>query len=580
MTGSLRIIEKLPFLVELFLNGSFIFLYSLKKYDKIPKVWNVEIVDKFFSTAVWIVPLVILFVLVGNYLTTSKLENFFRRYIFSLIVFFPLLITWGDLEFTYWLGSAHLLSSILSLYDADQNTNTRIKKKNYAESIFNYLSLKPAQIVLVSFLAIIGGGTFLLMLPIAAKDGQVISFIDALFMATSATCVTGLTTLSLTENFSLLGQGVILFLIQIGGLSFMTLYSSMTVFLGKSLGVKDRILMQGLLDVNSQEELLDMIVDIIKYTLIIELWGGIILTVAFSLEGFEFGKALYYGFFHSISAFCNAGFSLFPDSLESFALNPIVNATVTTLVTLGGLGFIVLKELTIIATTKKKWNQVGLHTKIVVWTSAILTLAGTFIFFFGEFLNAIDDLSIWGKIQVSYFQSVTLRTAGFNTIPLNNLELHTIYFMTLFMFIGASPGSTGGGIKTSTFAVLIQSIRATLSGSSKVEFFDRTIPNLLVVRATALFIISLIVTTSFIFIMMVVEKDQSFLTVLFEVISASGTVGLSLGITPYLSGLGKLAISFLMFAGRIGPLTLVLAFGERIDEKGDLTYPEGRTMIG
>ena len=202
------------------------------------------------------------------------------------------------------------------------------------------------------------------------------------------------------------------------------------------------------------------------------------------------------------------------------------------------------------------------------------------VIFFGEFLYSMDSLTPFQKFGNSFFQSVTLRTAGFNTIPLGSLQYYTIYVMTLFMFIGASPGSTGGGIKTSTFAVLLRSITSTLRGKSRVEFFKWTVPHILVLRATALAIISVIVTTSFIFIMTVVERDKSFLTVFFEVVSASGTVGLSLGITPTLTALGKVLISILMFIGRIGPLTLVLAIGDRRKAAAKFEYPEGRLMIG
>ena len=405
-------------------------------------------------------------------------------------------------------------------------------------------------------------------------------WLNAFFLSTSATCVTGLSPLSLVDHLSLFGQMVILTLIQIGGLGIMTISSSVTIILGKSVARKDRIVMQELLDISSQEELRDLIIDIIRYTFWIELWGGLILTFAFLSEGFEFRKAIYYGFFHSISAFCNAGFSLFSNSLESFSGNPFIYMPIAFLVILGGLGFIVLKEVKTVLWGKKKLMNIGLHSKIVLVTSFALTVLGMAIIFFGEFLYTMDSFSLFQKLGNSFFQSVTLRTAGFNTIPLGNLQYYTIYVMTLFMFIGASPGSTGGGIKTSTFAILLRSITSTLRGKSRVEFFNWTVPHILVLRATALAIISVLVTTSFIFIMTVVERDKSFLTVFFEVVSASGTVGLSLGITPALSAFGKVLISVLMFIGRIGPLTLVLAIGDRRKRAAKFEYPEGRLMIG
>jgi trk system potassium uptake protein TrkH len=418
------------------------------------------------------------------------------------------------------------------------------------------------------------------MLPFAAVSGESMGFVDAIFMATSATCVTGLATKSLATEFTLFGQVVILVLIQIGGLSIMTLYSSMTILLGRSLGMKDRVIMQDLLDVSSLEELFEMIVDIVKYTFIIELWGAIVLTIAFIIDGFEFGNALYYGFFHSISAFCNAGFSLFDTSLESYATNPLVTGTIMTLITLGGIGFVALKELKEVVTTGKKLVRLGVHTKVVLTTSLILTFSGAVFIFFGEFLHALDSYTFWEKIQVSLFQSVTLRTAGFNTLPLTNLHTYTLYAMTLLMFIGGSPGSTAGGVKTTSLAILVQSITSTLKGHKSVTIFDRTIPAPIVVRATALMFISILITSFFILVLMRFEPNQSFLSIFFEVMSASGTVGLTLGITPFLSAAGKLCVSMLMFSGRIGPLTLILAIGQQDSKKGSFEYPDGRIMIG
>ena len=418
------------------------------------------------------------------------------------------------------------------------------------------------------------------MLPVSSVEGKSISAIDAFFMATSATCVTGLSTISLADHFSFFGQLVILGLIQIGGLSIMTLYSSTVILLGRSMGMKDRIIMQDLLAVSSLEGLFAMIVDIIKYTFFIELWGGIILAIAFTFEGFEFGTAIYYGFFHSISAFCNAGFSLFNNSLESYATNPLINGTVSLLVILGGLGFIVLRELKEMAIRRKSLLRIALHTKIVLVTSTGLIVSGTLFFFFGEFLNALDNYELWEKMQISFFQSVTLRTAGFHTVSLDNLHAYTIYAMSLFMFIGGSPGSTAGGIKVTTFAILIQSIISTLKGRKSVVMVDRRIPSHMVVKATALTFISIMITSLFILVMMKLEPEQSFLTIFFEVVSASGTVGLSLGITPYLTVAGKIAIAAMMLIGRIGPLTLVLAIGERMEKTGKFDYPEGRIMIG
>jgi len=541
--------------------------------------WSPAWVEKIIRFETYGIPVVILISLIINFISLKSIEAFFRKHIFSLTVLAPLLITWGDQLFAWWLASAHLLSSVLSIYDED-SSKRGAKSERSKNGVFSTLRLKPAQLVLLSFSGVILFGTFFLMLPFSAVSGESMGFVDAIFMATSATCVTGLATKSLATEFTLFGQVVILVLIQIGGLSIMTLYSSMTILLGRSLGMKDRVIMQDLLDVSSLEELFEMIVDIVKYTFIIELWGAIVLTIAFIIDGFEFGNALYYGFFHSISAFCNAGFSLFDTSLESYATNPLVTGTIMTLITLGGIGFVALKELKEVVTTGKKLVRLGVHTKVVLTTSLILTFAGAVFIFFGEFLHALDNYTFWEKIQVSLFQSVTLRTAGFNTLPLTNLHTYSLYAMTLLMFIGGSPGSTAGGVKTTSLAILVQSIKSTLKGHKGVTIFDRTIPAPIVVRATALMFISILITSFFILVLMRFEPNQSFLSIFFEVISASGTVGLSLGITPFLSAAGKLCVSMLMFSGRIGPLTLILAIGQQDSSKGNFEYPDGRIMIG
>lgn len=574
-----KLSQKIPFLLEFFFNGIFICLYSLRSIQKLPAAWGVEAVNDVILYMAYAVPVVLMINVLANFKASKGLEDFLRRYIFSIVVFVPMLITWGDIEFAFWLSSVHLLSSVLALYD-DSDDVIKVERNAKDGNLFQGLRLRPAQLVLLSFTGVIFLGTFLLMLPFSSVDGKSISFIDGFFMATSATCVTGLGTLSLHDNFSLFGQVVILCLIQIGGLSIMTLYSSMAILLGRSMRMKDRIIMQDLLDVSSLEELFAMIVNIIKYTFLIELWGGIVLTIAFTFEGFEFSKALYYGFFHSISAFCNAGFSLFNNSLESYATSPLVHGTIAVLITLGGLGFIVLKELKEVVTKGRKLVRLGLHSKIVIVTSIVLTVSGALFIFFGEFLNSIDSYTLWEKIQVSVFQSVTLRTAGFNTIPLTNLNKYTIYMMTLFMFIGGSPGSTAGGVKTTTLAILFYSIKSTLLGDKTVTVLDRKIPAPMVVRGTALMFISILITSLFILIIMKIEPEQSFLPIFFEVISASGTVGLTLGITPYLSVIGKFAIAILMLIGRIGPLTLILAIGQKNRDTGKFDYPDGRIMIG
>lgn len=571
--------QQLPFILELVFNGAFIFLYAFYKGNRIktPLVSN-EMVEVVLQSLAWAAPLFVLFSIVSFFLRSENVEEFFRKYVFSLIVFFPMLITYGDVQFTFWLAAVHLFSSVLSIYELKPENHE--EGQDYVLGMLEKIRLAPAQIVILSFSAIILIGTLLLALPISAAEGKSISFIDAFFMATSATCVTGLSTVSLVDNFSFVGQSIVLVLLQIGGLGYMTLHSSMMILLGKSMAVKNQVMMQDLLDITSMSDLIAMIVDIIKYTIVIEFCGAIILTFAFSFEGYEFGQALYFGFFHAISAFCNAGFALFNDSLENFAYNPVISNTIAILILLGGLGFIVLKEVELVLRGKKKIVNLSVHSKVVFTTTFSLVLLVAVYIFFSEYLHSLKDLSFWQQLQVSFFQSVTTRTAGFNTISLSSLFPHTLYLFVLVMFIGANPGSCGGGIKTTTFAILFQSVRATLKGKDRVEFFDRTLPNVLVVRAISIIVISLMICSAFILLLMRIETEHSFLSIFFEVVSAFATVGLSLGITPYLTVAGKAVIIVLMFIGRIGPLTMALAIGQKKEEAGKFKYPTGRIMIG
>jgi trk system potassium uptake protein TrkH len=559
-----------------------VFLYALFEVKKLKFDYiNPTNLNFILSTLTYAAPTFVFISMISYYKKSLSISDFVRKYIFSIIVFIPMIITLGDIQFTFWLSAVHLFSSMLSLYEQDTNkSQDEIEAIETKISFIERLKLAPAQIVILSFSGLIAVGTLLLSLPISAADGKSITFVDAFFTATSATCVTGLSTISLIDNFSTIGQIIVLIFIQVGGLGFMTLSSSMTILLGKSLGVKNQVLMQDLLDISSFEDLKNMILDIIKYTLVIEFFGAILLSTGFFFEGHEFGQALYYGFFHSISAFCNAGFALFNNSLEDFSFNPLMNIVISTLIVLGGLGFIVIKEIEQILFKKKKLRDISVHTKIVLFVNFILVFVVAGYIFVSEYLYAFSEYSLFEQIQVSFFQSITTRTAGFNSVSFSSLHPHSLYLFCLVMFIGASPGSTGGGIKTTTFAILFQSLRATIKGSDRVQFFNRTVSNTVVVRSTAIFIISLMIVSFFILVMMALEPEHTFMSVFFEVISAFSTVGLSLGITPYLSVAGKFGIIILMFIGRVGPLTIALALGKNLSKEGKIEYPEGRILIG
>lgn len=567
---------RIPIVLEILINGIFVVLFTLKKSNKFPDLVAKLPTDMIYENAVWFVPLVLFISLASNFLRSDSIEDFIRKYIFSLIIFIPVLITWGDIEFVYWLSAVHLFSTVISIYEKDAPAT----KDDGASSFLFQLKLQPAQVILLSFAGWILLGALILVLPVSANPGKTISFVDALFMSTSATCVTGLSSISLPDQFSLFGQIVMLILAQVGGLGIMTLSSSMAVIMGKHLQMKEQVIMQDVLDASSSEELLGLVVDIIRYTFVIEFIGAVVLTIGFFQEGLEIGQAMYFGFFHSIMAFCNAGFGLLNNNLEDFKFTPIINITVAILIIFGGIGFSVLKDVLSTIKARRSFRTLSVHTKLVLTINTMFLIFGTVYLFFGEFLHAFQDMSMWERFQVSFFQSVTTRTAGFNTINLNTLHPHSIYLMILFMFIGASPGSTGGGVKITTFAVLLQSVTATLKGKFDVEMFERKIPAATVVKSIAIFIICLIVVSIGVLVLIRLEPDKGFLAILFEVISAFGTVGLSLGVTPLLSTLGKLSIVVIMYLGRVGPLTLVLAVGSKVVLPSKVEYPEGKILIG
>ncbi len=569
---------RLPVLLEIFGNGFFVLVYTLFRSKKAPAFLEHLAVNSILEWATWLVPLVLAFSLLSHFIKSDSIEDFFRRYIFSLIIFVPVVITAGDIEFTYWLSAVHLFSTVISI---SEKKKAQSVVDEIGSSFLFRLKLDPAQVVILSFGGVILTGALLLVLPISAATGKTIPFIDALFMSTSATCVTGLGTVSLTNDFSVFGQLVIMTLFQIGGLGIMTLSSSMAIIMGKNLAMKEQVIMQDVLDTSSSQELLNLIIDIIRFTFLIEFIGAILLTIGFYQEGLEIGQSLYFGFYHAISAFCNAGFALFDNSLEEFKFIPIIHFTIAVLITFGGLGFAVIQDIKeTVMIRKRGWQDLSVHTKIVLTTNFSLVVIGTMYLFFGEFLHSFAEMSMWEKFQVSFFQSVTTRTAGFNSVNLNTLHPHCIYMMILLMFIGASPGSTGGGVKTTTFAILLQSVKATLQGKRHVQFFERTIPAQTVVKSIAIFIVSLIIVSLCILLMMRVEPDKNFLALFFEVVSAFGTVGLSLGITPFLTAVGKFALVVLMFIGRVGPLTLVLAVGSKVILPNRVDYPDGKVLIG
>ncbi len=441
-----------------------------------------------------------------------------------------------------------------------------------------YLRLKPSQLVIITYLAIIIVGTLLLSLPRATvKEG--VSFINRLFTATSATCVTGLTVVDISKVFSTFGQCIILLLIQIGGLGLMTFVSFFALILGKGMGMRERAVLKDVLDYEMMGRLGRLIMTMLLTTFFLEAVGAGILTLFFHHYLANPLKSFYYGIFHAVSAFCNAGFSLFTNSFQDFQDKLGFNLTITTLIILGGLGFLVIQDFMrfLYRKIKGEFVRLSLHSRLVLLTTLSLLVVGTFLFLLLEKRNILPHQP--GKaLLASYFQSVTARTAGFSTVDISLLREPTYLLLIFLMFIGASPGSTGGGIKTSTFAVLLFTIISYLQGKEKVEISRRTLSSFLVHKVLAIVSFSLSVVFLSTFLLLITEK-LAFTQILFEVISAFGTVGLSTGITPSLSPAGKLIILATMLVGRIGPLTLALALGPRT-KKVKYTYPEEKVIVG
>lgn len=420
------------------------------------------------------------------------------------------------------------------------------------------ISMTPPQLILLGFAAVILLGSLLLALPISTKSGQSVSYTDALFTATSATCVTGLVTLSTVATWSIFGQVIILLLIQIGGMGVITVMAGIMLLLQKRFGIKDRVLLQDSFNLNTLSGLVIFLRKVIAGTFIIESLGAVLYMTVFVPH---FGvKGIWISVFNSVSAFCNAGIDIISDySLCDFAHNPVVNITTCLLIFMGGIGFIVWWDvLDAVKKQKTKWfKHLTLHSKIALSSSVFLILAGAVLIFVFEYNNphTIKDFSLLDKIQASVFQSVTTRTAGFMTIPQQNLTNPSSYVSLLLMFIGGSPAGTAGGIKTVTFTVLIASSISAIKNRNETVLFNRSIPKLAVSKAVAVTSVSFATMfLSTIFLSIFVQADA--LDIIFETISATATVGLSRNLTSSLNEIGKIIIIITMYIGRVGPITL------------------------
>ncbi len=423
------------------------------------------------------------------------------------------------------------------------------------------------------------------MLPQATTIGR-LGVVNALFTSTSAVCVTGLSVVDTGTTFTRFGQLVLMVLIQTGGLGIMTISTLFLMIAGRRVSFSKHDAIQNTFTHTGDRSLSSILKDVAFFTFVLEGLGVILLFFCFYPEN-EVPKALYIAVFHAISAFCNAGFSLFPDSFTVYRENSLLNLTICFLVLTGGIGFLVLSELKHRLLSKHRfWSRLSLHSKLVLLSTSCLLIAGTILILFMEGNNTLAQLSMPHRILSSFFQAVNARTSGFNTLPLGNMANETLFVFILLMFIGASPGSCGGGIKTTTFTTLILLGISRFQGQNRPQIFNRSISEKSIEKAVSVLLISTVVVCIGIIILLMTELGDvshpqsrgKFLELFFEVISAFGTVGFTTGITADLSIIGKVIITCIMFVGRLGPLLVGIALSRSI--KYHYFYAEEDIMIG
>lgn len=453
-----------------------------------------------------------------------------------------------------------------------------------ARTLFRRIT--PAQLVLGSFALAVAVGAGLLTLPVMAAPGTApVPFVDALFTATSAICVTGLISVDTATRWSLTGQATILAMIQLGGLGIMT-YSTIVVLLVRGrFTVRGRLTMQDTLGGASAADLRRLVKTVFVSTFVIEAIGAAALATRFAVD-MPIPEAIWFGVFHTVSAFCNAGFALFSDGLVRYVDDPTINAVVPALIILGGIGFLVIAEVFARRAAEDRGRELSLHSKIVLSTTAVLLAVSMVGFFLLERANTLAALPWPTKLMATWFQAVTPRTAGFSTLDYSLLSNPALFFTIVLMFVGASPGSCGGGIKTTTAAILWGIIRSQLAGEERVHLFRRAVPREGVGRAVTLAAASALAVAVVTLVLQITEAQGPvtdarrglFLELLFETVSAFGTVGLSTGVTPRLSDAGKVVIALMMYMGRVGPLTLTLGLAR--PAKGRFQYSEEPVVVG
>lgn len=443
------------------------------------------------------------------------------------------------------------------------------------------LRFRPSQILIGGFAGVILIGAVLLRLPISTS-GKPVSFLDALFTSTSALCVTGLTAVDTAKTFSLFGKAVIVGLMQVGGLGIITLSTFFLSLVGRRASFVERDIIRDTLNPVPVRDLMSLLKSVLAMTLLIEGIGFVLLAVRFG-QLFPLPAAIGHAVFHTVSAFCNAGFSSFSENLMGFRDDATVSLTVAGLIIFGGLGFVVVTEMR----KRVLGTRLSFHSRATLAATAVLVLGGTLVFWMLEHQGCLKGLSVRSQALASFFQAVTPRTAGFNTVDIGQLKEATLSFTMMLMYIGGAAGSCAGGIKVTTFAVLVALLLSRFHGQDDVNISYRRVPEQTVTKSIILALAAILVLVAFTTVLLIVEAQGPnakegrglFLTALFEATSAFGTVGLSMGITPTLTNAGKLLIIVLMFLGRLGPLTLALAIAPR-QPIGAYRYAEDEVMVG
>lgn len=456
--------------------------------------------------------------------------------------------------------------------------------ENTKKSRYHLLRIAPSKLLVLSFAVLILTGALLLSMPFSSRSGEWTPFINALFTATSASCITGLIIYDTFSYWSPIGQVIILMLIQVGALGIVTLATFFSILLRKKIGLKGMLLAQESINTFSFPEVIRLIRKIVTATLIVELSGALLLCVSFIPKFGLFG--LYMGIFNAVSAFCNAGFDITSGAVDGkflsivpFNSDPIVIYTISGLIILGGLGFSVWRDLW----EFRKNKQLIFHTKLVLTITIALLLSGTVFFFAAEFNNpkTLGPMSFLEKLNASFFHSTSSRTAGFNSVNLADMREISKVFTVFLMFIGAAPGSTGGGIKVTTIGVLIIAILSQIRGSGDIVLFRKRIHQYTVNKALSIAGLSGILVLAITTVIVSIQPDFKVLDILYETTSAFGTVGLSLGVTPDLSTASKILLVLTMFLGRVGPLSFAVALTLKSSRRNtDMVYPEAKILVG